>query len=114
MMHLPCDKDNPRRLMSESTPPGSHLVAIPTDSKIVGRRLTDRLRTAIDERYRLPAWDAPDYMLHKRADHLAAASEAFHVTGWSREEIRGSLEITLEPLDEDPLPAPDGIHSWEP
>src|SRR5277367_3149594 len=39
MMHLPCDKDNPRRLMSESTPPGSHLVAILTDSKIVGRRL---------------------------------------------------------------------------
>ncbi len=64
--------------------------------------------------YRLPAWDALDYILHKRADHLAAASEAFHVTGWSREEIRGSLEITLKPLDEDPLPALDGMRAWEP
>jgi len=78
------------------------------------KSVTDRLRTAIDERYRLPAWDAAGYILHKRADHLAAASEAFQVTGWSREEIRESLEITLEPLDEDPLPVPDGMHSWEP
>jgi hypothetical protein len=78
------------------------------------KSVTDRLRSAIDERYRLPAWDGPDYMLHKRADHLAAASEAFHVTGWSKEDIRGSLEITLEPLDEDPLPAPVGMDAWEP
>jgi len=78
------------------------------------KSVTDRLRTAIDERYRLPAWDGAGYIVHKRADHLAAASEAFHVTGWSREEIRESLEITLEPLDEDPLPVPDGMHSWEP
>ena len=78
------------------------------------KSVTDHLRTAIDERYRLPAWDGQDYILHKGADHLAAASEAFHVTGWSREEIRGSLEITLEPLDENPVPAPEGMHVWEP
>jgi hypothetical protein len=36
------------------------------------------------------------------------------VTGWSKEEIRGSLEITLEPLDEDPVPAPEGMLAWEP
>src|ERR1700722_6971615 len=68
------------------------------------KSVTDRLRAAIDLRYRLCAWDGPDHTLHKRADHLAAASEAFHVTGWSREEIRESLEITLEPVNEDPLP----------
>jgi hypothetical protein len=78
------------------------------------KSVTDRLRTAIDERYGLPAWDGPDYMRHKRADLLAAASEAFHVTGWSREDIRSSLQITLEPLDEDPLPAPEGMRPWEP
>jgi hypothetical protein len=78
------------------------------------KSVTDRLRAAIDARYRLPAWDAAGYTLHKRADHLAAASEAFHVTGWSREEIRESLEITLEPVDEDPLPVPDGMQPWEP
>ena len=51
---------------------------------------------------RLPAWDARGYMLHKSADHLAAASEAFHVTSWSREEIRENPEIT---------PVPDDMHS---
>jgi hypothetical protein len=57
------------------------------------KSVTDRLRAAIDVRYRLCAWDGPGHTLHKRADHLAAASEAFHVTGWSREDIRESLEI---------------------
>ncbi len=78
------------------------------------KSVTDRLRAAIDVRYRLCPWDGPGHTLHKRADHLAAASEAFHVTGWSREEIRESLEITLEPVTEDPLPVPDGMQPWEP
>jgi hypothetical protein len=78
------------------------------------KAVTDRLREAIDARYLLPPWDETSYKLHKRADHLAAASEAFHVTGWSREDIRESLKITLEPLDEDPLEAPDGMQPWEP
>ncbi|HEY2610125.1 MAG TPA: phosphohydrolase, partial [Reyranella sp.] len=51
---------------------------------------------------------------HKHADRLAAASEAFHVAGWSREAMRESLGITLEPLADDPLPAPEGMRPWEP
>jgi hypothetical protein len=78
------------------------------------KSVTDRLRAAIDARYRLPVWDAAGYILHKRADHLAAASEAFHVTGWNREEIRESLAITIEPVDEDPLPVPEGMQPWQP
>jgi hypothetical protein len=35
------------------------------------KSVTDRLRTAIDERYRVPAWDTPDYMLeHHRIRRL--------------------------------------------
>jgi len=70
--------------------------------------------SAIDDRYQLAPWSRDDYLLHKRADHLAAASEAFHVTGWSRAEMLDSLQITLEPIDHDPLPTPDGLRPWEP
>jgi hypothetical protein len=78
------------------------------------KAVNDRLRGAIDDRYQLDAWDTADFSLHKKADHLAAASEAFHCTGWTREEIRESLQITLEPVDEDPLPALEGMQQWEP
>jgi hypothetical protein len=44
----------------------------------------------------------------------AAVGEALHVAGWSREAIRDSLGITLEPLADDPLPAPEGMRPWEP
>ena len=37
-----------------------------------------RLQEAVAERYQLPAWTAESYTLHKHADRLAAASEAFH------------------------------------
>src|SRR5271166_3244622 len=77
-------------------------------------RLDQRLQAAIDQRYRLPAWTEDAYARHKRADRLAAASEAFHVVGWSRQEMREALEITLEPLDEDPLVPPDVYAPWEP
>jgi hypothetical protein len=77
------------------------------------KAVNDRLRAAIDTRYRLTAWGA-DYAPHKEADLLAAASEAVHVTGWSRGEIRESLRITLDPVDEDPLPVPAGMRQWEP
>ncbi len=76
--------------------------------------VTGRLRAAIDNRYRLVPWSRDDYLLHKKADHLAAASEAFHVTGWSRADMRDSLHITLDPVDHDPLPTPDGMQPWEP
>jgi hypothetical protein len=76
--------------------------------------LVRRLQAAVAERYQLPAWTPASYALHKHADRLAAASEAFHVAGWSREAMRESLGITLDPLADDPLPAPEGMRPWEP
>ena len=78
------------------------------------KTVSNRLRAAISTRYALEPWDCADYVLHKQADHLAAASEAFHVTGWSREEIRNSLQIRLEPVATDPLPLLEGMQPWEP
>jgi uncharacterized protein len=69
---------------------------------------------AIAQRYRLPAWSAKAYAAHKHADRLAAASEAFHVVGWSIPEIREQLEIELPPLSADPVCRPDGMRPWEP
>src|SRR5580698_9458868 len=37
--------------------------------------LTSSLQQAIAVRYNLPVWSAEGYLLHKRVDHLAAASE---------------------------------------
>jgi hypothetical protein len=76
--------------------------------------IASRLRAAIDTRYQVLPWRCDDYLLHKQADHLAAASEAFHVTGWPRDAIRESLQIGLEPLRHDPLPLMDGTQPWEP
>ncbi len=76
--------------------------------------LTCRLRHAIDTRYRLPEWSVEDYLLHKRADHLAAASEALHVAGWCIEDITETLGIRLAPVMIDPLPLLGGLHPWEP
>jgi hypothetical protein len=76
--------------------------------------LTGALTAAIAERYRLPPWTGAAYAQHKRADRLAAASEAFHVVGWSRAEIRDHLEIELEPIGSDPLPPPPGMRPWQP
>jgi hypothetical protein len=76
--------------------------------------LTWRLRQAIATRYGLPDWAGDDFLLHKRADHLAAASEALHVAGWSRDAIRETLGIRLAPVMADPLPRLDGLQAWEP
>jgi len=76
--------------------------------------LTDRLYAAVATRYRLPAWHPDDYALHKRADHLAAASEAVHVAGWNTTELSETLGIRLAPLRDDPLPLLDGMQPWEP
>jgi hypothetical protein len=73
----------------------------------------ERLSTAIAQRYALPPWTSEDYARHKLADRLAAASEAYHCTGWSKSDIRDSLLITLDPLEEDPLPTPAGMRPWE-
>ena len=77
------------------------------------RELEARLQAAVDARYRLPTWTAEDYAKHKRADRLAAASEAFHVVGWSRTDMVEALGIAIPPLLEDPLPA-NGFAPWEP
>ncbi len=78
------------------------------------RTLSERLEKAIFVRYDLPAWTAPEHALHKHADRLAAASEAVHVAGWSREEVHKVLKIELEPLSDDPLLAAYGGMPWEP
>jgi hypothetical protein len=69
---------------------------------------------AVDARYHLPAWDDESYRAHKDADHLAAASEALHVVGWSMEAIRDDLEILTAPVTEDPLFPEAGFAAWEP
>ena len=77
-------------------------------------RLTRLLQATIAERYRLSPWEQEEYLLHKRADRLAATSEALHVAGWSRAEIHeefGPAEI----LTDDPLPpAAPQLRAWEP
>ncbi len=50
----------------------------------------------------------------KLADRRAAASEALHIAGWSREEIRSTLKIKLLPLTDDPLARRYGGTPWEP
>jgi len=76
--------------------------------------LTARLKAAVAARYRLPEWEPDDHVLHKRADHLAAASEAVHVAGWHPGELSETLGIRLAPLQDDPLPLLDGLQPWEP
>ena len=77
------------------------------------RQLEARLQAAIDARYQLPSWTAEAYAKHKRADRLAAASEAFHVVGWSRTDMVEALGIEIPPLLDDPLPR-NGFARWEP
>jgi len=57
------------------------------------RELTQRLERAVFLRYGLPAWTPAGYLAHKRADRLAAASEAVHAVGWSPDEVRRTLKI---------------------
>ena len=82
------------------------------------RALVVRMQRAVDKRYDLPPWESEDYRQHKLADHLAAASEAFHVAGWSREAMCEDLEIDLAPLTDDPLDTegamPSDMRPWEP
>ncbi len=76
--------------------------------------LAERLWQAIARRYGLPPWTAEERAAHRRADRLAASSEAVHVVGWSQQEVRATLKITLRPLAADPTPRPDGMCPWEP
>ncbi|MFS2018588.1 phosphohydrolase [Massilia sp. CT11-108] len=78
------------------------------------RALTRRLEQAVFLRYRLPAWTPAEHQLHKRADRLAAASEAVHVAGWSAQEVRTTLKIRSAVLAHDPLVDVYGCAPWEP
>jgi hypothetical protein len=78
------------------------------------RDLTQRLEHAIFLRYGLPAWSPSEHARHKRADRLAAASEAVHVAGWSEKEVRNTLKIRAAVLQDDPLAARYGCRPWEP
>jgi hypothetical protein len=78
------------------------------------RALTARLEQAVFLRYGLPSWTPREHAAHKRADRLAAASEAVHVAGWSEEEVRRTLRITAPIVHDDPLVAPYGCTPWEP
>ncbi len=78
------------------------------------RDLSARLENAVFLRYGLRRWNVKEHALHKAADRLAAASEAVHVAGWSAEEVRKTLKITIDPLQVDPLVAHYGGTPWEP
>lgn len=78
------------------------------------KELCRRLEHAVMLRYGLPRWTRDGHRIHKRADRLAAASEAVHVVGWSRSEVRQTLKIRAQPLDTDPLHAVYGGRPWEP
>ena len=69
---------------------------------------------AVSLRYGLPGWTPETHRVHKRADFVAAASEAVHCTGWSRDEVRDVLGIEFPVLDVDPLQAIYGGTAWEP
>jgi uncharacterized protein len=78
------------------------------------RELSRRLEQAVFLRYGLPRWTRDGHRIHKRADRLAAASEAVHVVGWTRKEVRQTLKIRAQPLDADPLHAVYRGQPWEP
>lgn len=74
----------------------------------------ERLTRAIFARYGLNPWSDVDYLLHKHADALAAASEAFRCAGWSQAEIRNELGIKHPILTTDPLSSIYDCMPWEP
>jgi hypothetical protein len=77
-------------------------------------QIVAKLQAAVFARYGVSDWTAEDHKQHKRADHLAAASEAVHVAGWSRAEVLDLLNIGLQPMKSDPLVEAYGCKPWEP
>jgi hypothetical protein len=78
------------------------------------RDLTGKLQSVIRLRYGLELWTEKEHKLHKRADRVAAASEAVHVVGWTPREVRSTLKIPYAPLTADPLVDIYGGTPWEP
>lgn len=78
------------------------------------QHVMDDLQRTVLQRYGVGDWRGDEYQQHKQADVLAAASEAMHVAGWSRAEVRNVLGIQMQPLEQDPLNAVFGGAPWEP
>lgn len=78
------------------------------------RAVSSRLMAAVSERYELRAWSPAAHAVHKRADSVAAASEAVHCIGWPTHEVRDVLGIVHPVLDVDPLAEIYGCRPWEP
>jgi hypothetical protein len=78
------------------------------------QKLTAQLQSAVFLRYGLTDWTPEQKRKHKKADRLAAASEAVHVVGWTRTEVRHTLRIPHEPLTLDPLAKIYDVKPWEP
>ncbi len=78
------------------------------------RALTVELQRAVTLRYGLRRYQPGEYKAHKRLDRIAAASEAVHVVGWTRAEVRHTLRIPFQPLAADPLAAAYDCAPWEP
>lgn len=78
------------------------------------RAVSSRLMAAVSERYELRAWSSAAHAVHKRADSVAAASEAVHCIGWQIHEVRDVLGIVHPVLDVDPLADIYGCQPWEP
>ncbi len=62
----------------------------------------------------MPRWTPAEKKLHKQADRIAAASEAVHVAGWTRTEVRRTLHIPEPAIDADPLAGWFDVPAWEP
>lgn len=77
-------------------------------------KITERLQQAVFTRYGIEYWAPAEFKIHKHADILAASSEAIHVAGWTSQEVKQTLEISLVPLIEDPLSEIYGDNPWEP
>lgn len=78
------------------------------------RAVSSRLMAAVSQRYKLRAWSPAAHAVHKRADSVAAASEAVHCIGWPAHEVRDVLGIVHPVLDVDPLADIYDCRPWEP
>lgn len=78
------------------------------------KALAERLQHVVFQRYGLTYWNPAEKEAHKRADRVAAASEAVHVAGWSADEVKQVLKIPFKPEKTDPLLAIYGGVAWEP
>lgn len=77
-------------------------------------QIVAKLQGAVFARYGVPDWTTENHMRHKRADYLAAASEAVHVAGWTSNEVIDLLNIGLQPLKSDPLAKKYRCTPWKP